>query len=284
MTLLNYYISWEVEDLEFNEERIERYSRHILLPEVGVEGQQKLFDGKILVIGTGGLGAPAAMFLAAAGVGTIGLVDGDVVDLSNLQRQIIHQTKDINKLKVQSGKETIEDMNPDVNVIQYNTFVNSSNILDIVKDQNYDFVIDGTDNFAAKFLINDACVLAKKPFSHAGIIRFQGQITTYIPDTNTPCYRCIFKEPPPDGVVPTCREAGVLGVMGGVIGTLQATEGIKYLLGLDHLLNGYLLTYDALKMEFRKIKLNHNKKCSVCGSEPTIHTLIDYKAPTCDLN
>ena len=170
--------------MDFSEEQIERYSRHILLSEVGVEGQEKLLNSKVLIIGTGGLGAPAAMYLAAAGIGTIGLVDGDVVDLSNLQRQIIHQTKNVGQLKVESGKETINELNPDVNVITYNEFATSENILNIIKDQDYDFIIDGTDNFAAKFLINDACVLAKKPFSHAGIIRFQGQLTTYIPDNN----------------------------------------------------------------------------------------------------
>lgn len=269
--------------MDFSEEQIERYSRHIILSEVGVEGQQKLLESKVLIIGTGGLGAPAAMFLAAAGIGTIGLVDADSVDLSNLQRQIIHQTKDVGKLKVQSGKETIHEMNPDVNVITYHTFVNASNIMDIIKDQDYDFIIDGTDNFGAKFLINDACVLAKKPFSHAGIIRFNGQLTTYIPDNNTPCYRCMFKEPPPEGAVPTCREAGVLGVMGGVIGTLQATEAIKYILGLGENLAGYLLTYDAIKMEFRKIKIKHNGKCGICGEEPAIHELIDYAPPACSL-
>lgn len=267
--------------MDFSEEQIERYSRHILLSEVGVEGQEKLLNSKVLIIGTGGLGAPAAMYLAAAGVGTIGLVDGDVVDLSNLQRQIIHQTKDVGKSKVQSGKETINELNPDVNVITYNELVTSENIMNIIK--NYDFILDGTDNFAAKFLINDACVLAKKPFSHAGIIRFQGQLTTYIPDNNTPCYRCIFQTPPPEGMVPTCREAGVLGVMGGVIGTLQATEAIKYILGLGQNLAGYLLTYDGLKMEFKKIKINHNKKCGVCGDHPTITELIDYTNPSCDL-
>ena len=267
--------------MDFSEEQIERYSRHILLSEVGVEGQEKLLNSKVLIIGTGGLGAPAAMYLAAAGVGTIGLVDGDVVDLSNLQRQIIHQTKDVGKSKVQSGKETINELNPDVNVITYNELVTSENIMDIIK--NYDFILDGTDNFAAKFLINDACVLAKKPFSHAGIIRFKGQLTTYIPDNNTPCYRCIFQTPPPEGMVPTCREAGVLGVMGGVIGTLQATEAIKYILGLGQTLAGYLLTYDGLKMEFKKIKINHNKKCGVCGDHPTITELIDYTNPSCDL-
>ncbi|KOF57679.1 MULTISPECIES: HesA/MoeB/ThiF family protein [Clostridium] len=269
--------------MDFNEEQIERYSRHIILEEVGVEGQEKLLKSKVLVIGTGGLGAPAAMYLAAAGIGTIGLVDGDVVDLSNLQRQIIHQTKDVGKPKVQSGKETINEMNPDVNVITYNELVTSENILDIIEDQDYDFIIDGTDNFAAKFLINDACVLAKKPFSHAGIIRFQGQLTTYIPDNGTPCYRCIFQSPPPAGVVPTCREAGVIGVMGGIIGTLQALEAIKYILGVGETLAGYLLTFDAKKMEFRKIKVGKNKKCGVCGEKPTIKTLIDYENPSCDL-
>lgn len=269
--------------MEFNEEQIERYSRHILLSEVGVEGQEKLLNSKVLIIGTGGLGAPAAMYLAAAGIGTIGLVDGDVVDLSNLQRQIIHQTKNVGQLKVESGKETINELNPDVNVITYNEFATSENILNIIKDQDYDFIIDGTDNFAAKFLINDACVLAKKPFSHAGIIRFQGQLTTYIPDNGTPCYRCIFQTPPPEGMVPTCREAGVLGVMGGVVGTLQATEAIKYILGLGQTLAGYLLTYDGLKMEFKKIKINHNHRCGVCGDHPTITALIDYANPSCDL-
>ena len=269
--------------MDFREDQIERYSRHIILSEVGVEGQEKLLNSKVLVIGTGGLGAPAAMYLAAAGIGTIGLVDGDVVDLSNLQRQIIHQTKDVGKLKTESGRETINDINPDVKVITYNEFVTSENILDIIKDQDYDFIIDGTDNFAAKFLINDACVLAKKPFSHAGIIRFQGQLTTFIPDNGTPCYRCIFQTPPPAGAVPTCREAGVLGVMGGVIGSLQATEALKYILGLGETLAGYLLTYNALTMEFKKIKINHNKKCRVCGDHPTIKTLIDYEIPSCDL-
>lgn len=269
--------------MDFKEEQIERYSRHIILSEVGVEGQQKILNSKVLVIGTGGLGAPAAMYLAAAGVGTIGLVDADKVDLSNLQRQIIHQTKDVGKLKVISGQETINEMNPDVKVVTYHSFVDSSNILDIIKDQDYDFVIDGTDNFAAKFLINDACVMAKKPFSHAGIIRFNGQLTTYIPDNNTPCYRCMFKEPPPDGAVPTCREAGVLGVMGGVIGSLQATEALKYILGIGDNLAGYMLTYNALTMEFRKVKIKKQANCAICGDEPTIKKLIDYSGPACTL-
>lgn len=268
--------------VNFTNEMMERYSRHIILKEVGVKGQMKLLNAKVLVVGTGGLGAPAAMYLGAAGVGTIGLVDFDTVDLSNLQRQIIHQTKDVGKPKVQSGKETINEMNPDVNVVTYNEWIRADNILDIIKDQDYDFIIDGTDNFPAKFLINDACVMAKKPFSHAGIIRFQGQTMTYVPGEG-PCYRCVFKNPPPPDAVPTCRQAGVLGVMGGIIGTIQASEALKYILGLGHLLTGSLLTYDALNMDFRKVKLGEVKDCAVCGEHPTITKLIDYEQTACDM-
>ncbi|MDK2805389.1 MAG: hypothetical protein PWQ94_553, partial [Thermoanaerobacterium sp.] len=230
--------------MNFSNEQLERYSRHIILKEVGAKGQQKILNSKVLIVGTGGLGAPAAMYLAAAGVGTIGLVDYDKVDLSNLQRQIIHRTKDIGKDKVISGKETINEMNPDVNVITYHEWISSKNIIDIINDKDYDFIIDGTDNFPAKFLINDACVLIKKPFSHAGIIRFEGQTMTYVPGEG-PCYRCVFQDPPPKDAVPTCRQAGVLGVMGGIIGTIQATEALKYILGVGKLLTGYLLTFDA---------------------------------------
>jgi len=204
------------------------------------------------------------------------------VELSNLQRQIIHLTKDVGKPKVLSAKETINEMNPDVDVVTYQEWVNAANVKDIIKDRDYDFIIDGTDNFPAKFLINDACVLTKKPFSHAGIIRFQGQTMTYVPGKG-PCYRCIFQSPPPPDKVPTCKQAGVLGVMGGIIGTIQATEAIKYILGIGDLLMGYLLTYDALKMEFRKIKLPSNQKCQVCGENPTIKELMDYEQPVCDL-
>lgn len=267
--------------MAFTDEQLDRYSRHIILKEVGVKGQKKLLNSKVLVIGTGGLGAPAALFLAAAGVGTIGLVDYDVVELSNLQRQIIHFTQDVGKPKVLSGQETINLMNPDVNVITYREWVSAQNIQDIIKDQDYDFIIDGTDNFPAKFLINDACVLLSKPFSHAGIIRFQGQTITYVPGQG-PCYRCIFHNPPPPDAVPTCKQAGVLGVMGGIIGTIQATEAIKYILGIGELLTGHLLTYDALTMEFRKIKLSGNPKCGVCGEHPTITELIDYEQVQCE--
>ncbi|GHU88439.1 adenylyltransferase [Spirochaetia bacterium] len=269
--------------MAFTDEQLERYSRHIILKEVGVKGQKKIMGGKVLIVGAGGLGAPAAMYLAAAGVGTIGIADADVVDLSNLQRQIIHSTADVGKPKVQSAKETMNAMNLDVEVVTYHEWINSTNITDIIKDRDYDFIIDGTDNFPIKFLINDACVMLGKPFSHAGIIRFQGQLMTYIPGKG-PCYRCVFRNPPPPDAVPTCRQAGVLGVMGGVIGTLQATEALKYLMGMDGLLNGYLLTYNALTMEFRKIKLAANHDCQVCGDKPTITTLIDYEQAVCDLH
>ena len=267
--------------IKLNNEQLERYSRHIILSQVGGIGQKKILSSKVLIIGTGGLGSPAAMYLAAAGVGHIGLVDYDTVDLSNLQRQIIHQTTDLGKAKIESGRETINAINPDVQVHTYNEQVTSANICDIIRDLDYDFIIDGTDNFPAKFLINDACVLLKKSFSHAGIIRFQGQTMTYVPD-KSPCYRCIFNELPPKDAIPTCRQAGVLGVMGGVIGTIQATEALKYILGIGELLTGYLLTYDALTMTFRKIKIPHNKKCSICGEQPTITKLVDYEQPTCD--
>lgn len=266
--------------MAFSNEQLERYSRHIILKEVGAKGQRKLLNGKVLIIGAGGLGAPAAMYLAAAGVGTIGIVDADEVELSNLQRQIIHATEDLGKAKVQSARETMERMNPDVTVNPYRVFVDSHNILKLIED--YDFIIDGTDNFPAKFLINDACVMAKKPFSHAGIIRFKGQLMTYVPGQG-PCYRCVFKNPPPKDVVPTCKQAGVIGAMGGVIGSLQAMEAIKYILGVGDLLTGYLLTYDALKMEFRKIKLPENTSgCAVCGDYPTITELIDYEQAECE--
>ncbi len=266
--------------MAFTNEQLERYSRHIILKEVGVKGQKKLLNAKVLIIGAGGLGAPAALYLAAAGVGTIGIVDADEVDLSNLQRQVIHTTDDVGKAKVKSAAETMQAINPDVTVKTYRTFVDSGNILDLIEE--YDFVIDGTDNFPAKFLINDACVMAKKPFSHAGIIRFKGQLMTYVPKEG-PCYRCVFENPPPKDAVPTCKQAGVIGAMGGVIGSLQAMEAIKYIIGQGDLLTGKLLTYDALSMNFRSIKLAKNCKCAVCGSNPTITQLIDYEQAECDL-
>lgn len=267
--------------MALSDEQIERYSRHIILNEIGVKGQKKLLNAKVLIIGAGGLGAPVAMYLAAAGVGTIGIADADEVDLSNLQRQIIHSTADVGKAKVKSAKETMNAMNPDVEVKTYRTFVDSSNIRELIRE--YDFIIDGTDNFPAKFLINDACVMEKKPFSHAGIIRFKGQLMTYIPGQG-PCYRCVFKAPPPKDAVPTCKQAGVVGAMGGVIGSLQAMEAIKYIVGVGENLTGRLLTYDALKNDFHSIKLPPaTGKCPVCGEHPTITELIDYEQTECDM-
>ena len=211
--------------MALSSEQLERYSRHIILKEVGLKGQKKLLNAKVLIIGAGGLGSPAAMYLAAAGVGTIGIADADKVDLSNLQRQILHSTSDVGKPKVDSARETMEALNPDVHVIPHHLFVSAENIMELIEP--YDFILDGTDNFAAKFLINDACVLAGKPFCHAGIIRFHGQLMTYVPGKG-PCYRCVFKQPPPKDAVPTCREAGVIGAVAGIIGCMQALEAVKY--------------------------------------------------------
>jgi molybdopterin/thiamine biosynthesis adenylyltransferase len=266
--------------MAFSNEQLERYSRHIILKEVGVKGQKRLLGGKVLIIGAGGLGAPAALYLAAAGVGTIGIADADVVDLSNLQRQVIHTTADIGKVKVESAKETMLAINPDITVNTYHEFIAADNIRDIIRD--YDFILDGTDNFPAKFLINDACVMEKKPFCHAGIIRFKGQLMTYVPGQG-PCYRCVFKNPPPKDAVPTCKQAGVIGAMAGVIGCLQALEAVKFLTGAGELLTGKLLTYDALHNNFHTIKLPERvHDCPVCGDHPTITELIDYEQTECE--
>jgi len=261
-------------------EQLERYSRHIILSEVGAKGQKKLLDAKVLIVGAGGLGSPAALYLAAAGVGTIGIADADAVDLSNLQRQVIHTTADIGKAKALSAKETMNAINPDVKVNVHRLFVAADNVMELIAD--YDFIIDGTDNFPAKFLINDACVLSKKAFSHAGIIRFKGQLMTYVPGTG-PCYRCIFREPPPPDAVPTCRQAGVIGAIGGIIGSLQAMEAVKFIIGKGKLLTGSLLTYDALEMDFRKIKLPTVKDCAVCGENPSILKPFDYEQAVCEV-
>src|SRR5512138_3531413 len=234
------------------EEQIERYSRHIILKEVGGKGQKKLFAGKVLIIGAGGLGAPIALYLAAAGVGTIGIADADEVDITNLQRQVIHFTPDVGKPKVISAAEKMRAINPDVQVNTYQEWISAANIARIIAD--YDFVIDGTDNFAAKFLINDACVLGGKPYSHGGILQFVGQTITVQPGESA-CYRCIFPEPPPKDVIPTCSRAGVIGVLPGVLGTIQATEAIKFLRGKGELLSNRLLTYNALRMRFRDVPL-----------------------------
>jgi thiazole biosynthesis adenylyltransferase ThiF len=265
-----------------NDQQIERYSRHIILKEVGGKGQQKLFDGKVLIIGAGGLGAPVALYLAAAGVGTIGIIDADDVDLSNLQRQVIHFTADIGKPKVESAREKMQAINPDVTVVTYKEWVTAANINSIIAD--YDFIIDGTDNFAAKFLINDACVLAGKPYSHGGILQFVGQTITILPG-QSPCYRCLFPQPPPKDAIPTCSQAGVIGVLPGVIGSIQATEAIKFLLGKGDLLAGRILMYDALGMKFRNVAIKRNPNCPLCGEHPTIIELKDEvdAMTVCDL-
>ena len=268
--------------MALTESQIERYSRHIILKEVGGKGQQKLLDSKVLIIGAGGLGAPIALYLAAAGIGTIGIADADTVDLSNLQRQVIHFTPDIGKPKVISAKEKIEAINPDVQVRTYHEWISAANIMAIIKE--YDFVVDGTDNFAAKFLINDACVLAGKPYSHGGILQFVGQTITVLPGHST-CYRCIFPTPPPKDAIPTCSQTGVIGVLPGVIGSIQATEAIKFLLGKGELLVGRILMYDALGMKFRDVAINRNPNCPVCGEHPTITEIRDEldALTVCDL-
>lgn len=260
--------------VNFTEEQIKRYSRHIILPEVGGKGQKKLLDARVFLIGAGGLGSPAAFYLAAAGIGTIGIADGDVVDHSNLQRQILHSTKDINKPKAISAKETLEALNPDVKIIPYEERLTSKNIMKVIND--YDVIIDGSDNFPTRYLVNDACVMLKKPLSHGSIFRFEGQATTFIPGDG-PCYRCLFESPPPAEFVPSCQEAGVLGVLGGVIGVIQATEAIKIILGKGVLLNGKLLLYNSLSMDFRKVVIRQNPECPACGDNPTIKELIDYE-------
>ncbi len=264
---------------DFTEEELNRYSRHILLQDVGVEGQEKIREGKVLVIGAGGLGSPILLYLAAAGVGTIGIIDGDTVDLSNLQRQVIHFTADVGRAKVDSAAEKMRALNPNVKVVTHRVYFDSSNALDLIHD--YDFVIDGTDNFPVKFLINDACVMGGKPFSHGGILRFEGQTMTHLP--GTACYRCLFNAPPPVGSVPTCSQAGVLGAIAGMLGTIQAAEALKYLTGVGQLLTDQLLTFNAKTMDFRKIKTHRQQCCPVCGNHPTVDHLVDYEQASCDL-
>lgn len=259
---------------DFTDEQIERYSRHIMLPEVGGVGQIKMLEAKVLLIGAGGLGSPAAYYLAAAGIGNMGIVDFDRVDLSNLQRQIIHSTERIGMLKTESAKKTIEALNPDVKVTLFNEKLTSKNILRIF--EGYDYILDGTDNFATRYLINDACVMTGKTNIHGSIFRFEGQATVFKPGDG-PCYRCLYPEPPPPGLVPNCQEGGVLGVLAGVIGNLQVVETLKLILGIGNPLVGTLLIYDALNSEFRKLKLKRDVNCPVCSSNPRITELIDYE-------
>jgi adenylyltransferase/sulfurtransferase len=260
--------------LDFTEEQIKRYSRHIILKEVGGVGQKKLLNAKVLAIGAGGLGSPSTFYLAAAGVGTLGIMDFDTVDLSNLQRQILHTVADVDRPKVDSAEETLRALNPDVNVIKHNVRLTAQNALDIFKD--YDVIVDGCDNFVTRYLTNDACVMLGKPNVHGSVLLFEGHVTVFDP-ANGPCYRCQYPEPPPPGMVPSCQEAGVLGVLPGVIGTLQAVETLKIILGIGDSLSGRLLHFDALNMKFREFKLRKDPQCPLCGDNPTIRELIDYE-------
>lgn len=265
----------------FTESEIQRYSRHIILQDVGGKGQLKLKRAKVLLIGAGGLGSPAGLYLAAAGIGTIGLVDGDVVDLSNLQRQIMHSTATIGQPKVESGKKTLLAINPDITVNAYNQVVNADNILPLISD--YDVILDGSDNFSTRFLVNDACFFAKKPLISASMFRFEGQLTTIKPHQGYPCYRCLYPEPPPAGLVPNCQEAGVLGVLAGTMGILQASEAIKEILGIGETLADKLLIYDALEMKFRKVARPKDPACPLCGPNPTIKGLQSDYTVTCTI-
>ncbi len=259
---------------KFSEEQIERYSRQIILPSVGGAGQEKLLQAKVLVIGAGGLGAPSIYYLAAAGVGKVGIVDSDHVELSNLHRQILYTTVDVGKQKTNKAKERVAATNPDVEVMTYPIRLSSKNALEILND--YDLIVDGSDNFPTRYLVNDACVLLNKPLFHGAFFQFEGQAMSIIPGEG-PCYRCLFPEPPPPGAVPSCQEAGVLGALAGVIGLIQTTEAIKYILGIGRLLVGKLLIFNALEMSFREIKVLKEKSCPICGERPTIKELIDYE-------
>ncbi len=263
----------EPETAALTNEEIARYSRHLILPEVGMEGQLKLKQAKVIMIGAGGLGAPLGLYLAAAGVGRIGMVDFDVVDASNLQRQVIHGTSDIGRKKLDSAADSMRDINPNIRIDKFDTGLSSENALEILKD--YDIVVDGTDNFPTRYLVNDACVLLKKPNVYGSIFRFEGQATVFAYEDG-PCYRCLYPEPPPPGLVPSCAEGGVLGILPGTIGLIQATETVKLILGAGEPLKGRLLLYDALGMRFRELKLRRDRNCPVCGDHPTVTKLIDY--------
>ena len=255
-------------------EQVERYSRQIILPNVGGKGQDKILKARVLIIGTGGLGAPCGFYLAAAGVGRIGLVDSDKVELNNLQRQILHTTADVGMAKVESGKKRLSALNPEVEIVAYALRLDSTNILNIIKD--YDIVVDGSDNFPTRYLVNDACVIFKKPLVHAGIFRYDGQIMTILPGEG-PCYRCLFPEPPPPGAVPSCQEGGILGAVAGTLGVLQANEVLKFILSTGGLLAGRLLIFNALESSFRTVKVPRDKDCLACSEHPKITKLIDYQ-------
>lgn len=266
--------------MDFTEEQIERYSRHIILPEVGGRGQAKLLKSKVFVLGAGGLGSPSLLYLAAAGVGTIGIADGDCVDMSNLQRQVIHNTDTVGKPKVHSAAATINKLNPDVNVVPFHGRLTVDNIREIIRD--YDVVLDGSDNFPTRFLMNDAAFFENKPLVSGSMFRFDGQVSIFHPAKGYPCYRCLYPEPPPKGLVPSCQEAGVLGALAGVIGVLQAVETVKQVLGIGETLAGHLMIFDALKMTFRKVKVRKDPECALCGENPTITELKQYEEQACE--
>lgn len=266
--------------MELNKEQYERYSRHLILPEVGEEGQKKLLGAKVFVLGAGGLGSPSLYYLAAAGVGTIGLADGDVVDLSNLQRQIIHNNKRVGVKKTISAKETINDLNPDIKVITYDERVTAENVRDIIKD--YDVVLDGSDNFPTRFLMNDACFFEKKPLVSGSMFRFDGQVSVFNYNDDAPCYRCLYAEPPPPGLAPSCNEAGILGALAGVIGVMQCVEAIKIILNIGRPLDGKLMVFDALDMGFRKMSVNKDPECALCSAMATIKEVKMYEE-VCDV-
>src|SRR5215208_3360715 len=260
--------------MSLSNDEVQRYSRHLIMPEVGVDGQEKLKKGSVLCIGAGGLGSPAALYLAAAGVGTIGIVDFDVVDFSNLQRQVIHGTSDVGRSKLASAKDRLLELNPHIGIETYETALSSENALELFKP--YDVILDGTDNFPTRYLTNDACVLLGKPNAYGSIFRFEGQASVFAAE-NGPCYRCLYPEPPPPGLVPSCAEGGVLGVLPGIIGVIQATETIKLITGIGEPLIGRFMIYDALRMKFRELKLRKDPECPVCGTNPTVTKLIDYE-------
>ena len=264
----------EVELPTLSPDEIKRYSRHLIMPEVGMDGQRRIKAGSVLCIGAGGLGSPAAMYLAAAGIGRIGIVDFDVVDFSNLQRQLLHGTSDVGTSKNESAKRRINDLNPHVQVDTYETLLTSQNALDLFRD--YDVILDGTDNFPTRYLVNDACVLTGKPNAYGSIFRFEGQASVFA-TKDGPCYRCLYPEPPPPGLVPSCAEGGVLGVLPGIIGVIQATETLKLIAGIGEPLIGRFMIYDALKMKFRELKLRKDPECPVCGTHPSVSRLIDYE-------
>jgi len=261
--------------MPFTEEQIERYSRHILLSEIGGKGQQKLRDAKVFIVGAGGLGSPVAMYLAAAGVGTLGIVDFDKVDESNLQRQIVHSTADIGRPKVESAVDRLRAINPTIEIVPYDTILSSRNAFEVIEP--WDVVVDGTDNFPVRYLVNDATQFLGKPLVYGSIYQFEGQATVFMPGQETPCYRCLFPTPPPPGTVPSCAEGGVFGVLPGVIGSIQATEAIKLITGEGDTLEGRLLLYDALDLSFQEVKIRWDADCPVCGKDPTITELIDYE-------